>query len=200
MRYYLLIAIMLATSSISYGFPFGGKKDKKTNKSKQKSNSAYGKYESCRWYIEAACVEGKLCGFGEARKANPSLSRRAATARARAELAEQISSRVNSLLRDHMEESGVHGNAMASEYTESVIKQVAEQVLEYSSIDDTCFLNDNTFVVRVAWSKDKVKQATAAAIKRDEALYSKFLGEQAFKRLEEETKNSDRWDEELKEE
>ena len=41
--------------------------------------------------------------------------------------------------------------------------------------------------------------ATAAAVKREEALYSKFLGEQAFKRLEEETKNSDRWDEELKE-
>lgn len=199
MRYYLLIVLMLTSSSLSYGFPYGGKKNKKTNKNEQKSKSVYGKYENCRWYIEAACVEGKLCGFGESRKSNPALSRRTATARARAELAEQISSRVKSLLRDHMEESGVYGNAMASEYTESIIKQVAEQVLEYSSIDDTCFLKDNTFVVRVAWSKDAVKKATAVAIKREEALYSKFLGEQAFKRLEEETKNSARWDEEIKE-
>ena len=170
-----------------------------TEQHDSKGGGAYGIYKDCKWYIDATCSEGELCGFGEAKKANPSLSRKGATARARAELAEQIEVRVKSLLRDHMEESGVYGNAMASEYTESVIKQVGDQVLEYSIIDDTCVLSDGTFVVRVAWNKDVAKEATAAAVKREEALYSKFLGEQAFKRLEEETKNSDRWDEELKE-
>ena len=98
-----------------------------------------------------------------------------------------------------MEESGIGANAHASEYTESVIKQVADQVLEHSSVDDTCILDDATFIVRVAWNKEVAKQATAAAVKREEALYSKFLGEQAFQRLEEETQDSDRWDENLKE-
>lgn len=173
----------------------GGSTEQHDNDGKGK----YGIYKDCKWFLDATCNEADLCGFAEAKKANPSLARKAAIARARAELAAQISTRVKALLRDHMEESGVYGNAQASEYTESVIKQVTDQVLEYSSVDDSCVLSDDTVVVRVAWNKEIAKEATAAAVKREEALYSKFLGEQAFKRLEEETKNSDRWDEELNE-
>lgn len=174
----------------------GGSTESHTDKGKGK----YGVYADCKWYLDATCPEGELCGFGEAQKDNPSLARRAAAQRARAELSEQIGTRIQSLMRDHMEESGVYGQSMSSEYTESVIKQVSDRILEYAEIDDTCVLSDGvTTVVRVAWSKTQAKDETAAAVKKEEALYSKFLGEQAFKRLEEETQNSERWDEELKE-
>ena len=164
-----------------------------------KSKGAYGKYSDCPWFMDRTCEEGFLCGFGQAKKENPALAIKVATNRARTDLSEQIEVRVQSLLRDHMEESGISGNSMATEYTEAVGKSVTNQILEGSSPDEQCMLSDDTFIVRVVWNKEVAKEATAAAVKREEALYSKFLGEQAFERLEKEVQDSPRWDEDLQE-
>ena len=161
------------------------------------SRGQWGKFAECPWYMDRTCEEGYLCGFGLANKANPGLAIKIATQRARADLVEQINVRVQSMVRDHMEESGVSGQSVATEYTEAIGKSVADQSLQGSSADEQCMLSDNTVIVRVVWNKTVAVEATAAAAKKEEAMYSKFLGEQAFERLENEIEKSDRWDEDL---
>ena len=162
-----------------------------------KSRGKWGKFAECPWYMDRTCEEGYLCGFGLANKANPGLAIKVATQRARTDLVEQINVRVQSMVRDHMEESGVSGQAMATEYTEALGKSVADQSLMGSSADEQCMLSDDTVIVRVIWNKTTAIEATAAAAKKEEAMYSKFLGEQAFERLENEIEKSDRWNEDL---
>ena len=86
------------------------------------------------FFLNPPTAEDAFYGVGTAKKQNPSLAKKTATARARDEIAQAVNVKVSTMLKDFMQESGVGENAQALEFTESVSKQVASQALAGSTI------------------------------------------------------------------
>ena len=130
-------------------------------------------------------------GVGTAKKQNPSLAKKTATARARDEIAQTVEVKVNNMLKDFMQESGVGESAQALEFTESVSKQVSSQVLSGSKIINTEVAKDGTFYVLVEYSLSAAVDASIDEARKQEALYNEFKARQGFEALENELKSMD---------
>ena len=141
------------------------------------------------WFLNPPQAEDVYYGVGTAKKQNPSLAKKTATARARDEIAQAVQVEVNTMLKDFMQESGVGNNAQALEFTESVSKQVASVSLSGSIIEKTDIGRDGTIYVLVKYSVDGARQAALAEVKKQEALYNEFKAEQSFDELEEAIRN-----------
>ena len=136
------------------------------------------------WFLTPPTAEDAYYGVGQAKKQNPSLTKKTATARARGEINEAISSNVSSLLKDFMQESGVSGNAEATEFSTSVIKQVSSNNLKGSTIEKVYVAKDATIYILVVYSLNAAKQYSLDAAKKEEALYNEFKANQGFDALE----------------
>jgi hypothetical protein len=132
-------------------------------------------------------AEDAYYGIGMAKKQNRSLAKQSATGRARTEISQAIDTRVNSMLKDFMQESGIGETAQALEFTESVTKQVTSNSLKGSIVEDTYFGKDGTVWVLVTYPLNGVRDNALTAAKsaaREEALYNEFKASQAFKELD----------------
>lgn len=141
------------------------------------------------WFLMPPSVEDAIYGVGSAKKQNPSLARKAATARARDEIAQSVNVKVTNMLKDFMQESGVGENAQALEFTESVSKQVASVSLQGSSIKEAYIGKDGTFYVMVEYPLKSLRQASLDEAKKQEALYNEFKATQGFNELEKAIQN-----------
>lgn len=136
------------------------------------------------WFVNREVSDDYYFGVGMARKQNPSLGLKAATQRARDDISAQISVKVENLMKDFMQESGVGENAQSLEFTSTVSKQVVSKTLEGSVPDKQEKANDGTWFVRVRFPKDSAKEAIKEAAKREEALFNEFKAEQGMDELE----------------
>jgi len=143
------------------------------------------------WFLMPPTAEDAIYGVGSAKKQNPSLARKAATARARDEIAQSVNVKVTNMLKDFMQESGVGENAQALEFTESVSKQVASVSLQGSSIKEAYVGKDGTFYVMVEYPLNSLRQASLNEAKKQEALYNEFKATQGFNELEEAIRDLD---------
>ena len=137
------------------------------------------------WFTQREVSEEFYYGYGMALKQNPSLGLRTATARAREDIAQQISVKVESLLRDFMEETGVGSNAESLEFTSSVSRHIVDTVLEGSVPDKQTRTSDNTWYVRVYISRDEVINSALDAARSEDVLYTQMRAELGFEALEE---------------
>ena len=137
------------------------------------------------WFVENPPVSADtLFGQGFALKQNPTLGMKAATQRARDEIAQATRVQVQTLMRDFMSESGIGENAQAIEYTEAVSNQVADATLQGSVVVERKRGMDGTWYVLVAYPLENLRNATLETAKREEALYNEFKAEQGFEALE----------------
>lgn len=136
------------------------------------------------WFINREISEDIYYGMGMAKKQNPSLGLKAATARARDDIAQQISVKVENLMKDFMQESGVGENAQSLEFTSSVSKQVVSKTLKGSSPDKQVRAKDGTWYVRIRYSKADARNAVLEAANREAALFNEFKAQQGFDDLE----------------
>ena len=136
------------------------------------------------WFLDVPAQDGFIYGVGMAKKQNPSLARDAAVARARSDVAGQVQVRVQGMLRDFMQESGVGENAQALEFTESVTKQVINLDLQSSFIKEVHPGRDGTIFVLVEYPLDAVRESALTEAQREEALYNEFKAKQSFQDLE----------------
>ena len=143
------------------------------------------------WFINREVTDDVYYGVGMAKKQNPSLGLKSATQRARDDIAQQISVKVENLMKDFMQESGIGENAQSLEFTESVSKQVVSKSLEGSSPDKQIKAKDGTWYVRVKYSKADAKNAMLESAKREEALFNEFKAKQGFDELENTIRNLD---------
>ena len=143
------------------------------------------------WFSNREVSEDVYFGVGMAKKQNPSLGLKSATQRARDDIAQQISVKVENLMKDFMQESGVGENAQSLEFTESVSKQVVSKTLEGSSPDKQIKAKDGTWYVRVKYSKADAKNAMLESARREEALFNEFKARQGFNDLEKAIQNLD---------
>ncbi|ODS29979.1 MAG: hypothetical protein SCARUB_04916 [Candidatus Scalindua rubra] len=136
------------------------------------------------WFLNRELSDDVYFGMGMAKKQNPSLAIKAATARARDDIAQQISVKVENLMKDFMQESGVGENAQSLGFTSSVSKQIVSKTLEGSSPDKQFKAKDGTWYVRVKYSKADARNAMLESAKREEALFNEFKANQGFEDLE----------------
>ena len=137
------------------------------------------------WFLMPPTSEDAIYGVGSAKKQNPSLARKAATARARDEIAQSVNVKVTNMLKDFMQESGVGENAQALEFTESVSKQVADVSLSGSVRTKTASGKGGWIYVLVEYPLDGLRQSALTEAKKQEALYNEFKSIKGFDDLEE---------------
>ena len=130
-----------------------------------------------------------LYGVGMAKKQNPSLSKKTATTRARAEVSQAVSVKVSTLMKDFMQESGMGENAQATELTESISKQVSNNVLNGSVIKEAFSAKDGTIYILVELPLQAVNDETLKAVKKDEALFNEFKATKGFNDLDQSVNN-----------
>ena len=138
------------------------------------------------FFLNPPTAEDAFYGVGTAKKQNPSLAKKTATARARDEIAQAVNVKVSTMLKDFMQESGVGENAQALEFTESVSKQVSSQALAGSKIIKTEVAKDGTFYVLVEYALQNAVDASVSEARNQEALYNEFKARQGFEALEKE--------------
>lgn len=150
------------------------------------------------WYLMPPTAEDAFYGVGDANKPQMSLAKKAATARARDEIAQSVEVKVNTMLKDYMSASGLGGDAEALEFTESVSKHVASSALKGSVVKNTEVGKDGTIYVLVEYSLDYARKeallkakSEAEQAKKEEALYNEFKARQGFDALEKELNSMD---------
>jgi len=139
------------------------------------------------WFLNPPTAEDAWYGVGVSKKKNPQLAKTAATALARQEISERIEIKVQSMVKNFMQESGVGETAQALEFTEAVTKQVASNTMSGSRVDKVYSSNDGTMYVLVEYSLEQVKKSALSAAKsaaREEALYNEFKASQSFDELD----------------
>jgi len=135
------------------------------------------------WFLVPPTAEDAFYGVGMAKKQNPSLAKKAATARARTEISSAINIKVTSMVKDFMQESGVGETAQALEFSEAVTKQVSDNALAGSAVKEAYVAKDGTIYILVEYSLNQVKETALNAANREEALYNEFKASQAFEEL-----------------
>ncbi|MFB0516224.1 MAG: LPP20 family lipoprotein [Candidatus Neomarinimicrobiota bacterium] len=138
------------------------------------------------WLLEPPAAEGMIYGVGQAKKQNPSLSKKVAAQRARDEIAAAVKIKVESLVKDFMQESGIGERAGALEFTQAVSKGVTDATLTGAMIKETYIAKDGTYFVLVAYSLDEARRAAIESARQEEALWNEFKAEQGFDALERE--------------
>jgi len=136
------------------------------------------------WFLNDELSDDYYFGKGMAKKQNPSLGLKAATQRARDDIAAQISVKIENLMKDFMSESGIGENAQSLEFTSSVSKQVVSKTLEGSRPDKQKQAKDGTWYVRVIFPRADAKNTIIEAANREEALFNEFKATQSFQDLE----------------
>lgn len=147
------------------------------------------------WFLSREKSDDVIYGVGMSKKSRLQLSQKAAEAAARAEISQVIETKVSTMLKDFMQDSGVGDNVRALEFTEYVTKTVSSTVQRGAAIDKTHIADDNTVYVRVAYPLNELKNQTKDAIKsnwkNEEALYNEFKAKQAFDSLDDEIDKMD---------
>ncbi|MBS1271431.1 MAG: hypothetical protein MAGBODY4_00562 [Candidatus Marinimicrobia bacterium] len=138
------------------------------------------------WFLVQPQAEDAIYGVGMAKKQNPSLARKAAIARARDDIASQVQTKVQSMLKDFMQESGVGETAQALEFTSSVSKQVTDLSLQGSKVKEVYPAKDGTLYALVEYPLESLRQSTLSEAQKQEALYNEFKAQQGFEDLKKE--------------
>ena len=140
------------------------------------------------WFLNPPQNKGMFYGAGSAMRPQLNLSKKIATARARDELARQIKTEVNSVLKDFEKSVGVGMSAQATEVNESALSNTLSTSLEYSKIEKAEMINGTMFVL-VSYDVDEAKAATQASLKaaaeRVKAYKEELDANNAWKDLEE---------------
>ena len=163
-RTYLVIAALMAVLLVvACGTSSGGSSDKSGAKTERKVNSKVPEF------VRAALKstpEDALVGVGTAKFATVSMSRTAASTRARADISRQMNSMIRDMVRDYTAASEVDQSAIVS-FTENITTALSESKLTGATIVDEDMDDEGNYWVVVMLSKTstvaEINQAQAAA-------------------------------------
>ena len=141
------------------------------------------------WALTPPAADGMIYGVGQAKKQNPSLAKKVAAQRARDEIAGAVKVKVESSVKDFMQESGIGENAQALEFTQNVSQGITEATLTGALIKEAFTAKDGTYFVLMEYSLDEARRAAIESARQEEALYNEFKAEQGFDALEEKLKS-----------
>lgn len=136
------------------------------------------------WAHTRPIMAGMIYGVGQAKKQNPSLAKKVAAQRARDEVAAAVKIKVESLMKDFMQESGIGERAGALEFTQYVSKGVTDATLVGAIIKETYKGKDGTFFVLVEYSLEDAHRNAVESARQEENLWNEFKADKGFDALE----------------
>jgi len=135
-------------------------------------------------------VEGAIAAAGSAKKSAGGMqfTRDAAMANARSEISRVIEVKVNTMMKDFTQVTGVGDDETVDKVTSSVSKQVSSQVLQGTMQKDAWFSPCSELYVLVVLDPAKVaeltKQQVVTSMKNDQALWQQFQAQKAQDELD----------------
>ncbi|RLW70938.1 MAG: hypothetical protein B6D68_00200 [spirochete symbiont of Stewartia floridana] len=136
------------------------------------------------FFLSPPVPEDQYVGLGMAKLKDDNLSRTTALARARADIATQISVVVESMLTDYAQESGADDNTQTLTFVERVSKEVANIELSGAITKEQYPANDGTWYVMVYFPKGALLDEVEEVFNRNEdAAFAEFKAQQALDRL-----------------
>jgi len=151
----------------------------------------YGPLAGAPAWVLSPEVDGALAAVGSARigGAGMNFARTEAMAVARDELARQMSVKVNNMVKNFTETTGIGDAETVDKVATQVSKQVASETLVGSKQTETWISPENELYLLVVLDADTaqeaVKNATATSFKNDQALWQKFQAQKAQDELSE---------------
>jgi PBP1b-binding outer membrane lipoprotein LpoB len=137
------------------------------------------------WFLNPPSSEDVIYGLGMAKMSSDSLSRDTAIARARKDVALQVSTRVQSMMTDYIQESGTPDNTQTINFVESITKQIADVELRNSVTDKVYAATDGNWFAMVSYPKGNFTEEVATFLTRNEdAAFAEFKADEALKMLE----------------
>lgn len=150
------------------------------------SANLYETREAPEWVESRPAIEGIIVGVGQSKNQNPGVAKNIAAQYARDEIAASVKVRVESLINDFMQTSGIGGQAGAIEFTQAVSVGVTDATLAGAMIRETFLAQDGTYFVLMDYSLDNARRAAIQSARQEVAAWNEFMAGQDFERLEEE--------------
>ena len=137
------------------------------------------------WFLNPPVSEDVIYGLGMAKMSSDSLSRDTAIARARKDVALQVSTRVQSMMTDYAQEAGAEGNTQTINFVETITKQIADVELRNAVTEKVYAAVDGNWFAMVSYPKGQFSEDVAEIFSRNEdAAFAEFKADQALKMLE----------------
>ena len=145
------------------------------------------------WEVNPPSAEDGLYGSGLAKMQMASLSKKTADQRARDEVVMAIRVKVQTMMKDFMQQSGIGEQAQALQFSESVSKAIASHVLYGCKIVKRKVCPDGTWHSLALWPigdadglKKEINNQTKKLVKNEQALYNEFKAKKGFEELQKE--------------
>lgn len=145
------------------------------------------------WQENPPSAEDGLYGSGLAKMQMASLSKKTADQRARDEVVMAIRVKVQTMMKDFMQQSGIGEQAQALQFSESVSKAIASHVLYGCKIIKRKVCPDGTWHSLALWPigdavalKKEINNQTKKLVKNEQALYNEFKAKKGFEELQKE--------------
>lgn len=143
------------------------------------------------FFLSPPAPEDQYVGLGMAKLKDDNLSRTTALARARADIATQISVVVETMLTDYAQEAGADDNTQTITFVERISKEVANIELSGAITKEQYPANDGTWYVMVFFPKVSMLDKVQDVFNRNEdAAFAEFKAEQALERLDAELEDN----------
>ena len=197
---------ILAIFTVIFGLlaACGGDGDTKEETTKSKKKKA----DVPVWFMAPPTAEDAIYAVGYAKKENMQLAMDTAKNRARDEISRVIGVKVSNMIKDFLEEAGVSGNSVSTEYTSSVSKSVSSNFLSGSKLEQQDLYeidsdddgNPNAYEA-FALMKVSLKDMSSKideVMKNNAAAYAKLQANKGFDDLAKELKEINGGSEDLK--
>lgn len=153
-------------------------------------SSTISKSNAPEWFLNPPKAADKLYGIGSAQKQNIQLAKEISETRAKKEIAQALSQKVQNLMKDFMSESGIGETAEATEFTQSITKTITDINLEGCTIEKREIIEGTVWTLAI-WpindaSRSFLKDKISAELKRREALYNELQAKKGFEDLDKE--------------
>ncbi len=145
------------------------------------------------WQINPPSAEDGVYGTGIAKMQMAALSKKTADARARDEVTQAIQVKVQTMMKDFMQQAGIGEQAQALQFSSSVSKQISSQVLYGCKVVKRKVCPDGTWHSLALWPmnqaselKNEIASQTKDLVKNEYALYNEFKAKNGFEDLQKE--------------
>jgi len=135
------------------------------------------------WFDEQAPLN-VFWGIGFAKLQNESLALETAVARAQRDVARQLGTLVQASLTDYAKETGLDANSVAMKSIENVGRNTINTDLHDAVINKRTKMPDNTWWVRVSYSKADAQKLAKEEVLREMSGYVDYNRDRGLERLD----------------
>jgi hypothetical protein len=128
--------------------------------------------------------EDVLWGLGSAKQSSESMSMTTAEARARVDIARQLSTKVQAMFTDYNQDAGNVRNQANTSLQENVSRQVTNMDVSGARPIKRWKASDGTWWYLVEMKKSDAKDQLTSILRNEEAAYAQFKSQQALQMLD----------------